>query len=65
MPVQMFLFIALITAGGGALLLWHATSRTKQVSEGLLTRYAEMLAAARTERARKLAVEEAPKAEEP
>ncbi len=49
--------IVVASASGAALLLWHAVSRTKHVSEQLLATYGRMLAQARDERARKLAEE--------
>jgi hypothetical protein len=55
--VSIWLFILAATALGGALVLWHAVSRTKHVSEQLLVTYGRMLVEARAERARKLAAQ--------
>jgi hypothetical protein len=52
--VSVWVFVAILTALGGALILWHAVSQTKHVSEQLLTTYRQMLVQARDERAKKL-----------
>lgn len=49
------MLIVAATAAGGALLLWNMVVRTKHVSEEMLVKYGEMLAAARTAKAKKLA----------
>ncbi len=51
--VSAWLVIAILTALGGALILWHSVSQTKHVSEQLLRTYRQMLAQARDERSRK------------
>lgn len=50
-----WVFIVAVSALGGALVLWHAISRSKYASEVMLRQYSEMLAAARTEKAKKVA----------
>lgn len=56
--MSMWVFILVATAGGGALALWHAVSRAKHLSEGMLDEYSQMLGQARKEKARQLASEE-------
>lgn len=47
--------IVTATAFGGALLLWHAVSRTKHASDEMLVKYREMLADSRAQKAEELA----------
>ena len=63
--MSMWLFILVATALGGALALWHAVSRAKHLSEGMLDEYSQMLAEARKEKARQLASEAEEDAGEP
>ena len=53
--MSLWVVILVATAGGGALLLWHAVSRAKHASEQMLDKYAEMLAEVRAHKARELA----------
>jgi uncharacterized protein YbjQ (UPF0145 family) len=46
------------TAVGGALTLWHAVSKAKHLSEGMLDEYTRMLAEARQRKAKELATQE-------
>jgi hypothetical protein len=50
------------TAGGGALLLWHAVSRTKYMSEEMLRTYRELLAGSRARRTRPVGEDSEPAA---
>lgn len=52
--MSVWMLIVAATAAGGALLLYHAVSQTKHVSEKMLDRYREMLADARKEKARQI-----------
>lgn len=61
--VSLWMLIVLGTAGGGALLLWHMVSQTKQISEQMLDKYREMLDNARAEKTRQLAEQSAASAE--
>ena len=63
--MSMWLIILVATTLGGALALWHAVSRAKHVSEGMLDEYSQMLAQARKEKARQLASEAEEDAGEP
>ena len=47
------------TASGGALALWHAVSKAKHLSEGMLDEYARLLAEARQQKANELAAQRA------
>jgi hypothetical protein len=55
--MSMWLFVLVATALGGAVALWHAVSRAKHLSEGMLDEYSQMLAQARKEKAEQLAKE--------
>jgi hypothetical protein len=52
--VSIWLFILAATAGGGALILWHAVSMTKHISVEMLDSYAKMLVRAREQKAKTL-----------
>jgi Flp pilus assembly protein TadB len=54
MAMSMWLIILAATAFGGAMTLWHAVSKAKHFSEGMLDEYAHMLAEARQRKAREL-----------
>ena len=60
-----WMLIVAATACGGALLLWHAVSRTKHLSEQLLRTYRQMLAESRAHRSSQYAPEANPAANEP
>jgi uncharacterized protein YbjQ (UPF0145 family) len=49
-----WVFIVTATACGGALLLWTSISQAKHLSEQMLKKYEEMLAASRAERLKQL-----------
>lgn len=49
-----WVFIVAATAFGGAVALWHAVSKAKHLSEGMLDEYALMLAAARQKKSKEL-----------
>jgi hypothetical protein len=49
-----WIFIVAATAFGGAVVLWHAVSKAKHLSEGMLDEYARMLAAARQKKSKEL-----------
>lgn len=53
--MSVWAFILAATALGGALVLWHAVSKAKHLSEGMLDEYARMLAEARQQKAKELA----------
>lgn len=55
--MSIWLLIVLATAFGGAVLVWHAVSRTKHISEEMLDKYRDMLSDARAEKLKKLAAE--------
>jgi heme exporter protein D len=50
--MSILLIILVASAGGGALILWNAVSRTKLASEQMLKQYAEILRDVREQRAR-------------
>lgn len=52
--MSVWLFIVLATAFGGALLVWQAVSKTKNVSEEMLNRYRDMLTDAREKKAKEI-----------
>jgi hypothetical protein len=56
-----WLFIVGASALGGAVVLWHAISRSKYANEVMLRQYSQMLAAARAEKAKKLSAAADPK----
>ena len=58
--MSVWAFILAATALGGALVLWHAVSKAKHLSEGMLDEYARMLAEARQQKAKELAAQETP-----
>jgi len=57
--MSVWAFILAATALGGALVLWHAVSKAKHLSEGMLDEYARMLAEARQQKAKELAAQDA------
>ena len=57
--MSIWLIILAATACGGAMTLWHAVSKAKHLSEGMLDEYARMLGEARQRRARELAAQDA------
>jgi len=61
--MSLWLIVTLVTAGGGALLMWHMVSQTKHDSEQMLDTYGEMLEQARERRAKALAEAEAERVE--
>jgi len=63
--MSIWLIILAATAFGGAMTLWHAVSKAKHLSEGMLDEYARMLAEARQRRAKELAAQEAAQETEP
>jgi hypothetical protein len=56
--MSIWLIILAATAFGGAMTLWHAVSKAKHLSEGMLEEYARMLAEARQRKAKEIAAEE-------
>lgn len=56
--MSIWIIIVLATAFGGALLVWHNSTRTKHASEEMLSKYAQMLATAREQKEKKLREEE-------
>jgi uncharacterized protein HemX len=52
--MSLWLVVVLATATGGALVLWHQVSKLKHNAEDLLDKYAELLAASREQRRKKL-----------
>lgn len=57
--MSLWAFILAATAFGGALVLWHAVSKAKHLSEGMLDEYARMLTEARQQKAKELAAQDA------
>jgi hypothetical protein len=51
----MWMFILATTALGGALVVWHTVSRTKQFSDEMLDKYSELLAEVREQKSKDLA----------
>jgi hypothetical protein len=49
-----WLLLVGLSAAGGALIVWHAAGRQKQMSELLLDQYAGLLATARSQRMQEL-----------
>jgi hypothetical protein len=57
--MSIWLVILAATAFGGAMTLWHAVSKAKHLSEGMLDEYACMLTQARQRKAKEYAAQEA------
>jgi len=52
--MSLSIFVLGATACGGALAVWHAVSKAKHLSEGMLDEYARLLAEARQQKAAEL-----------
>ncbi len=59
-----WLLMVLVTAFGGALLLWYSVSATKHFSDEMLNEYRDMLAEAREKKMKELIAEAEEEAEE-
>ena len=57
--MSLWTFILAATAFGGALILWHAVSKAKHLSEGMLEEYGRLLAEARQEKAKEMEAQDA------
>jgi endonuclease IV len=57
--MSMWVLIVAASAGGAAVLVWHAVSKTKHASDEMLKKYTEMLEQARKDKAEQLAREAA------
>ncbi len=63
--MSIWFIILAAMAFGGAMTLWHAVSKAKHLSEGMLDEYARMLAEARQRKAKEIAAQEAAQETEP
>jgi hypothetical protein len=61
--MSVWVLILITTSAGGALVMWHSVARCKSVSEEMLRSYAQMLRAAREQRARDLEAQAAAEVE--